>query len=237
MMNDLELVLKELDIPYTDDMMQKLGSYMDSILEKNEHINLTAITDRDEFVKKHYIDSLLCGASEEFKAAGRIIDVGTGAGFPGVPLAVVFPDKEFVLMDSLNKRIKIITELCEAAGIMNVTAVHGRAEELARRRDMREKFDICVSRAVANMSTLSEYCLPFVSTGGTFIAYKGPDSEDEIRDAGAAIAKLGGDISRIEKINMDGFPFDHRLVYINKIKPTVSKYPRKPGTPAKEPLK
>ena len=154
-----------------------------------------------------------------------------------MPLAVVFPDKEFVLMDSLNKRIKIITELCEAAGITNVTAVHGRAEELARRKDMRESFDVCVSRAVANMSTLSEYCLPFVRTGGTFIAYKGPDSENEIRDAGAAIAKLGGDISRIEKINMDGFPFDHRLVYINKIKPTVSKYPRKPGTPAKEPLK
>lgn len=237
MIKDLELVFDKLGVGYTEDMDAKYRFYMESILERNRHVNLTAITDTEDFIKKHYIDSLLCGMSAEFRSGGRVIDVGTGAGFPGVPLAIAFPEKEFVLMDSLNKRIKIINELCSEAGIMNVTAVHGRAEELARRKDMRESFDVCVSRAVANMSTLSEYCLPFVRTGGTFIAYKGPDSDREIHDAENAVKLLGGEISRTEKMNIDGFPFDHRLVFISKTGPTVSKYPRKPGTPAKEPLK
>ncbi len=237
MIKDLELVFDRLGVGYTEDMDAKYRFYMESILERNRHVNLTAITDTEDFIRKHYVDSLLCGMSAEFRNAGRVIDVGTGAGFPGVPLAIAFPEKEFVLMDSLNKRIKIINELCSEAGILNVTAVHGRAEELARRKDMRESFDICVSRAVANMSTLSEYCLPFVRTGGTFIACKGPDSDQEIQDAENAVKLLGGEISRIEKMNTEGFPFDHRLVYVSKVRPTVSKYPRKPGTPAKEPLK
>lgn len=237
MIKDLELVFDKLGVGYTEDMDAKYRFYMESILERNRHVNLTAITDTEDFIRKHYIDSLLCGISGEFRNAGRVIDVGTGAGFPGVPLAIAFPEKEFVLMDSLNKRIKIINELCSEAGILNVTAVHGRAEELARRKDMRESFDICVSRAVANMSTLSEYCLPFVRTCGTFIACKGPDSDREIQDAENAVKLLGGEISRIEKMNTEGFPFDHRLVYVSKVRPTVSKYPRKPGTPAKEPLK
>lgn len=237
MIKDLELVFDRLGVGYTEDIDAKYRFYMESILERNRHVNLTAITDTEDFIRKHYVDSLLCGMSAEFRNAGRVIDVGTGAGFPGVPLAIAFPEKEFVLMDSLNKRIKIINELCSEAGILNVTAVHGRAEELARRKDMRESFDIGVSRAVANMSTLSEYCLPFVRTGGTFIACKGPDSDKEIQDAENAVKLLGGEISRIEKMNTEGFPFDHRLVYVSKVRPTVSKYPRKPGTPAKEPLK
>lgn len=236
-MGDLEIIFKKLDIEYTEDIRAKFEFYMNEILERNNFINLTAITDRDEFVKKHYVDSLMCGLYDEFRNADKIIDVGTGAGFPGVPLAIAFPDKEFVVMDSLNKRIRIIKELCEAAHINNVTAVHGRAEELARRKDMRECFDVCVSRAVANMSTLSEYCIPFVKTGGTFIAYKGPDSGSEIEEAADAVKLLGGKTDRIEKLKIEEFPFDHRLVFIKKIKPTVSKYPRKPGTPAKEPLK
>lgn len=237
MIKDLELVFDRLGVGYTEDIDAKYRFYMENILERNRHVNLTAITDTEDFIRKHYVDSLLCGMSAEFRNAGRVIDVGTGAGFPGVPLAIAFPEKEFVLMDSLNKRIKIINELCSEAGILNVTAVHGRAEELARRKDMRESFDIGVSRAVANMSTLSEYCLPFVRTGGTFIACKGPDSDKEIQDAENAVKLLGGEISRIEKMNTEGFPFDHRLVYVSKVRPTVSKYPRKPGTPAKEPLK
>lgn len=140
-------------------------------------------------------------------------------------------------MDSLAKRIKIVNELCDECGIRNVTAVHGRAEELARQKDMREKFDICVSRAVANMSTLSEYCLPFVRKGGTFIAYKGPDCSGEIEEAEGAIEILGGRVARIETPEADETDFQHRLVYVAKEKATPVAYPRKPGKPGKEPLK
>ena len=210
---------------------------MESVLEKNKHINLTAITDRDEFIRKHYVDSLLCASSAEFRNANSVIDVGTGGGFPGIPLAIAFPEKEFVLIDSLNKRIRIINELCENYGIDNVTALHGRAEELGRNSNFRESFDICVSRAVANMSTLSEYCLPFVKIGGTFIAYKGPECSEELNNASNAIRMLGGEVMRIENPQFDELPFEHTLIYINKAESTRSKYPRKAGTPSKEPIK
>ena len=210
---------------------------MESVLEKNKPINLTAITDSDEFIRKHYVDSLLCASSAEFRNANSVIDVGTGGGFPGIPLAIAFPEKEFVLIDSLNKRIRIINELCENYGIDNVTALHGRAEELGRNSNFRESFDICVSRAVANMSTLSEYCLPFVKIGGTFIAYKGPECSEELNNDSNAIRMLGGEVMRIENPQFDELPFEHTLIYINKAESTRSKYPRKAGTPSKEPIK
>ena len=197
--------------------VQKIEGYMDEILELNQHINLTAITDRTEFIRKHYADSLLCAGYPEFRSAQSVIDVGTGGGFPGVPLAIVFPEKEFVLIDSLNKRI--------------------RAEELARRKEMRESFDLCVSRAVANMSTLSEYCLPFVKVGGCFMAYKGPDCDRELTEAENAVRALGGRVDRIESPSVDGLDFDHRIIVISKEKNTMSKFPRKAGTPSKEPIK
>lgn len=214
----------------------KFCGYMDGILDKNQFVNLTAIVEPKEFIQKHYIDSLLCCTSDEFQNAKHIIDVGTGGGFPGVPLAILFPEKNFILIDSLNKRIKIINELCASLDIRNVTAIHGRAEELARKEGFRETFDLCVSRAVANMSTLSEYCLPFVKKGGSFIAYKGPDCEEEIKNAKKAISMLGGKLDRIEGMKIENVPFDHKLIYISKIKNTVSKYPRKAGTPSKEPI-
>lgn len=217
--------------------VQKLEGYMDGILELNQHINLTTITDRTEFIRKHYADSLLCAGYPEFRSAQSVIDVGTGGGFPGVPLAIVFPEKEFVLIDSLNKRIRIINDLCAKLGIANVRAVHGRAEELARRKDMRESFDLCVSRAVANMSTLSEYCLPFVKVGGCFMAYKGPDCDRELAEAENAVRLLGGRVDRIESPSADGLDFDHRIIVISKEKNTMSKFPRKAGTPSKEPIK
>lgn len=229
-------MLSQMNIAYSLSKEQQLLGYMEEILEKNRHINLTAITDREEFLQKHYMDSLLCTGSREFQEAVSVIDVGTGGGFPGIPLAVCFPEKGFLLIDSLNKRIRIINELCEKLQIRNVRAVHGRAEDLARQKDMRENFDLCVSRAVANMSTLCEYCLPFVRVGGTFIAYKGPDCRMEVEAASKAIQILGGKLQRQENSGFDGVPFDHKLIYISKTKTTLPKYPRKAGIPSKEPL-
>ena len=236
-MKNVESICSRLHINYDDGKSRKFEGYMESVLEKNKHINLTAITDRDEFIRKHYVDSLLCASSAEFRNANSVIDVGTGGGFPGRPLAIAFPEKEFVLIDSLNKRIRIINELCENYGIDNVTALHGRAEELGRNSNFRESFDICVSRAVANMSTLSEYCLPFVKIGGTFIAYKGPECSEELNNASNAIRMLGGEVMRIENPQFDELQFEHTLIYINKAESTRSKYPRKAGTPSKEPIK
>lgn len=235
-MNNLKTLLEQLKIDNPDSRISVMENYMEGILEWNEKVNLTSITDRTEFVQKHFADSLLgCGLSE-FANAERIIDVGTGGGFPGVPLAICFPEKKFVLMDSLDKRIRIVTALCEENGIKNVTAIHGRAEELARKKEYRENFDLCISRAVANMSTLSEYCLPFVKEGGAFMAYKGPNCESEINDALRAIGLLGGSLDRIETMSAPGADFRHSLVIVKKTDKTPNTYPRKAGTPAKKPL-
>ena len=236
----MEELMKVVDIPgvdSSDEKLRQLSGYMEGILDFNESINLTAITDRKEFIAKHYIDSLMCAAMDEINDADTVIDVGTGGGFPGVPLAIAFPEKKFTLIDSLNKRIKIVNQLCDELEIKNVRAIHGRAEELARKKDMREQFDICVSRAVANMATLSEYCLPFVKVGGSFIAYKGPDCESEVKEASNAIEKLGGCLLRIESPEADGVAFAHRLIVVKKIAATAVTFPRKPGTTSKAPMK
>ena len=236
-MDKLRRALDELNIKYDDEIIAKYQAYMEGIIEWNEKVNLTSITDKDEFIVKHYIDSVMCVPCKEFQNAEKIIDVGTGGGFPGIPLALAAPDKEFVLMDSLNKRIKIINQLCEEIGITNVTAVHARAEELAKNKDHRESYDLCVSRAVANLSTLSEYCLPFIKKGGYFLSYKGPDSDQEVKAAKNAIAILGGKIEREEIASIESFDLEHKIIFIKKIKDTPAKFPRKAGTPSKEPLK
>ena len=235
-MDKLKYFFEEMNIAWNNDKAAKYEKYMYNILELNKSINLTTITDRDEFILKHYVDSITCANSDEFLEANSIIDVGTGGGFPGVPLAIAFPEKKFTLIDSLNKRVRIINDLCSKLGIKNVKAIHGRAEELGRQNNLRESFDLCISRAVANMSTLSEYCLPFVKIGGTFIAYKGPNCREEIENAELAMEKLGGEVYGVFYNELEGFEFDHVLVYIDKINSTPKKFPRKAGTPAKEPL-
>jgi 16S rRNA (guanine527-N7)-methyltransferase len=220
----------------TEEQKLKLEKYMEGILSWNEKVNLTNITDPAEFRIKHNADSLMCVDFPEFQSAKNIIDVGTGGGFPGIPLAVYAPDKHFTLLDSLNKRLRIIDELAGGLDITNITLVHGRAEDVARNREHREKYDLCVSRAVSNMATLSEYCLPFIKVGGYLLAYKGPGADQEVKDAEKALKTLGGSLVDIRETTMEEYGLDHRILVIEKVRNTPKAYPRKAGTPLKEPL-
>ena len=232
----LKEAISDLGLSCSEKQMRQFEEYMSGILKWNEKVNLTRITDRDESTIKHSIDSLVCCNYAEYTNAKMIIDVGTGAGFPGIPLAILSPEKDFVLMDSLNKRLKIIDELCEKVGISNVTTVHARAEELARNKQHREKYDLCVSRAVANMAVLAEYCLPFIKVGGFLLAYKGPEAADEAGTAAHALKILGGEILDIRDAKLSAYEISHKIIVIKKVKCTASKFPRKAGTPSKEPL-
>lgn len=232
-MKELIEFLDAHNLPSDENTVNTFEKYMEGILQWNEKINLTAIKDKDEFIKKHYIDSLIIEDIEEYRKGKSVIDIGTGGGFPGIPLAIVDKNKEFTLTDSLNKRLKVIDILTREIGIDNCEEIHGRAEILGR-GPLRETFDIAVSRAVANLSTLSEYCLPFVKKGGYMFAYKGPDWENEIKEAERAIGILGGRVLRVE--NMSFADLNHNIIIIEKIKNTPKKYPRNPGTPSKSPL-
>ena len=221
----------------TEEKNAILEKYMEGILAWNEKVNLTNITDPAEFRIKHNADSLMCVDFPEFLDAETVIDVGTGGGFPGIPLAVYAPEKQFTLLDSLNKRLKIIDELAGELGIKNITLVHGRAEDAARAKEHREKYDLCVSRAVSNLATLSEYCLPFIKVGGYLLAYKGPGAEEEVKEAAKALKTLGGSLIDIRETSMEEYGLDHRILVIKKVRNTPKAYPRKAGTPLKEPLK
>lgn len=220
-----------------DEKALRMCAYMNAILAMNEHINLTAVTDKCEFIEKHIMDSLTCFDTPEFRGAEMIVDLGTGAGFPGVPLAIAAPEKQFILVDSLAKKLRVIDELTDEMGIRNVTTVHVRAEDMGQDTEYREKFDLCLSRAVANMSVLSEWSLPLVTVGGSAIFYKGQKAEAETKEAGKAIRTLGGKIDRIHKTTLEGTDIsDHALVIVRKINRTPKKYPRKPGVAKKAPI-
>ena len=215
----------------------KLLGYRDALLEKNKFINLTAITDPEEFVERHFIDSLAPLGHGFYENASRVADLGTGGGFPGVPLAVCSPDKEFVLIDSLAKRLAVIDELCAGLGITNVRTVHGRAEDVGRMKEYREAFDLCVSRAVADLSVLAEYCIPLVRIGGSFCAYKSYPVAEELERAGKAIRMLGGGAADIPYVVQGSSEKAHCLVVIGKAAHTSGKYPRRAGTPSTKPIK
>lgn len=225
--------LSEKGIILSELQIKQFDKFYDMLIEKNKVMNLTGIVEYDEVQEKHFLDSIAISFYE--KLHGRVLDLGTGAGFPGIPLKILFPELEIVLLDSLNKRIKFLDEVIEELGLEKITTIHGRAEDFANKSEYREEFDFCVSRAVANLATLSEYCLPFVTIGGKFISYKSGAIDEELQSSKKAINVLGGEVSEINKFTLpssDGRSF----VYIKKINKTPKKYPRKAGLPGKEPI-
>lgn len=239
-MNIVREILEKLGVEQINNKIGLLRDYRDAILQWNKKVNITTITCPLDFELKHYADSFMIADDSVFKTAKKIIDVGTGGGFPGVPLAIACPDKEFLLLDSLQKRLLIVEEICKNLGISNVTVCHGRAETLGQNIVYRENFDVAVSRAVARLSVLSEYCLPFVKLRGRFVSYKGANLEQELADAKKAISIMGGNMVKYGKPeivnNVEGYDLEHQLVYIEKVKRTPSKYPRQAGTPGKSPI-
>lgn len=235
--------LEELHISISETQLEQFLTYYEMLVEKNKVMNLTAITDFDEVMKKHFIDSLslvkVCDLTENFS----VIDIGTGAGFPGIPLKIVFPDLRLTLLDSLNKRVGFLREVIERLNLHEAEAVHGRAEDFARPGQLRETFDFCVSRAVANLSVLSEYCLPYVKVGGKFISYKSEkvmaeseNSRTEIAEAEHAISVLGGKLTDQIGFTLPFSDIYRNLIVIEKNRPTPKQYPRKAGTASKKPI-
>lgn len=229
-------VLKNWNITLTDLQLNRFAQYYEMLIEKNKVMNLTAITEFDEVIEKHFLDSISLGAVIDLTQPLKVLDLGTGAGFPGIPLKIVYPGLQITLADSLNKRILFLQEVIEALGLEEIEAVHGRAEEMARNVTFREQYDLCVSRAVANLSILSEYCLPFVVTGGKFIPYKSGEITEEVENAKNAVSRLGGSISDIHKFSFGENDLHRSFVMIDKVKKTPKAYPRKAGTPSKQPL-
>lgn len=225
--------LNTIGIMLTDKRMQQFLTYYEMLVEKNKVMNLTAITEFDEVIEKHFLDSLQIAKYVDLDGK-TLIDIGTGAGFPGIPLKIAFPQLKVVLLDSLNKRIKFLDEVIHELGLKDVETLHGRAEDYGKHVDYREQFDFCVSRAVANLSSLSEYCIPFVKKEGYFIPYKSGNIDEELQSANKAVFLLGGKMEKVEKFALEDS--QRSFVFIKKVNNTAKKYPRKAGLPTKEPL-
>ena len=234
-MDFLKTVANKYDIDITDKQLDQFNKYYEMLIETNKVMNLTAITEKDEVIIKHFLDSIILLKYIDISNA-KIIDIGTGAGFPGIPLKIMVPSIKLTLLDSLNKRLKFLDSVCETLSFDNVELVHGRAEDIGRKPEHREQYDYAVSRAVANMSTLLEYSLPFVKVKGCFISYKSVNIKDELHAAKKAVDILGGKVRDCIELDFDEFELNRNLVLIDKIKPISKKYPRKAGTPSKEPL-
>ena len=231
--------LHELGIEITDEQLKKFYLYYRELVKWNTVINLTAITELPDVLEKHFLDSLSIVKvipQEKLNAGISLIDIGTGAGFPGIPLAIVFPKTKVVLMDSLNKRLNFLNRMIEELHLENARTVHARAEDLARQKNYREKFDVVCSRAVASLNVLSEYCIPFAGASGEFVAYKSENADEEIRKAGRAVKVLGGEFRTAEKFLLPDTDYERVLICITKKKPTPPAYPRKAGTPSKDPI-
>lgn len=238
--------LTELHITLSGAQAEQFIQYYEMLIEKNQVMNLTAITDFDEVLKKHFVDSLslvkICDSDLEYFSnlidrEISLIDIGTGAGFPGIPLKIAFPKMKVTLMDSLNKRVDFLNEVIDTLELNGIDAIHGRAEDFAKPDRLREQYDLCVSRAVANLSVLAEYCLPYVKVGGKFISYKSEKVVEELKEAEYAIDVLGGKLDNQITFTLPDSDIYRNLVVINKISETPLKYPRKAGMVSKKPLK
>lgn len=223
-------------VTLTDKQIEQFEKYYELLVEWNKVMNLTGITEFDEVMQKHFVDSMAAAKYAEMEKVNSLIDVGTGAGFPGIPLKIVYPHIQVTLLDSLNKRIKFLEEVVDNLGLTGIETVHGRAEDAAKKAEYREQFDLSVSRAVANLASLTEYCLPFVKVGGKFVSYKSVSVDEEITQSKKAVYVLGGEIGKVEKFNLPESDMERSLVIIEKKRSTPKKYPRKAGMPTKEPL-
>lgn len=236
MTNRLDIILKEEGFELSEDILKELKIYKDTLQEWNEFMDLTNIIEDEDVYYKHFLDSLLIMKYFDFEDGKNVIDVGTGAGFPGLPLKIAKKDLNVTLMDSLNKRIKFLNEVIDRDKLTNIEAIHGRAEEMSRTKEYREKYDYAVSRAVARLNTLVEYTLPFVSVGGYFISMKGPQPQEEVEEAKNAIKKLGGELVDVIEYELSDTDNHRSIIIIKKVKETDKKYPRGGGKPRKKPL-
>lgn len=234
-MNDLKVCAEQFDIEISDRQLEQFQIYYEMLIEKNKVMNLTAITEKKEVIRKHFLDSIAILKYEDLSEK-KVIDIGTGAGFPGIPLKIMRPDMELTLLDSLNKRILFLNEVVEALKLENVNTIHGRAEDYAHNSDYRGQYDYVVSRAVANLATLSEYCIPFVRVGGCFISYKSGNMEEELKNSKNAIFLCGGKYIKIEKFILPDSDMERSFIFIEKMQNTAKQYPRKSGIPSKNPL-
>lgn len=233
--------LAQLNITLSDEQLGQFDDYYHILVEQNRYMNLTAITEYEDVLLKHYVDCLAvnvvpCFNKLLYEKNVRVIDVGTGAGFPGIPLKIAFPDLQIDLLDSLNKRIHFLSQVIDSLNLKGINAYHGRAEDFANNINYREKYDLCVSRAVANLTTLSEYCLPFIKKDGLFIALKSGEINKELISSQNAIDILGGSVLEVIPFTLPESDIERSFVVIRKIKNTPKKYPRKAGLPSKEPL-
>lgn len=232
-----EKALSQLDIQLSDEQIHQFMVYYEMLVETNKVMNLTAITKIDDVMVKHFLDSLLITSVTNLNSYESLIDIGTGAGFPGIPLKIMFPHLKVTLLDSLKKRLNFLDDVICKLKIDNIETIHGRAEDFGKDANFREKYDLCVSRAVANLSSLSEFCIPFVKSEGKFISYKSEISDLEVKKAEKAITILGGrQIDKVEK-KLPCSEITRSFITINKEGETPNKYPRKPGIPMKNPIK
>lgn len=231
-----ESKMNALGIVLTDVQKQQFDKFYELLVEWNRVMNLTGITEYEEVNEKHFVDSVSLVKAIDIDKVQTVIDIGTGAGFPGIPLKIAFPHLKVVLLDSLNKRINFLNVVINELGLTDIKTIHGRAEDYAKQAEYREQFDICVSRAVANLSTLSEYCIPYVKVGGMFIPYKSGEIDEEVQQAKKAIQILGGKLEEVIKFQLPDTEINRSFVKINKTQNTAKKYPRRAGLPTKEPL-
>ena len=232
---DTQLI--ELGITLTEKQKRQFHRYYELLVEWNKVMNLTGITEYDEVNEKHFVDSLAIIKAVKMEEIHSVIDIGTGAGFPGIPLKIAFPHLKVTLLDSLNKRIKFLNAVIEELGLEDIHTIHGRAEDYAKDAAYREQYDLCVSRAVANLATLSEYCLPYVKVDGMFVPYKSGEIDEEVKESSKAVKILGGKIEDVVKFELPGTDIGRSFVKIHKVKNTAKKYPRKAGMPSKEPIR